>query len=150
MIARVLEQAGRDPTVLIGGEVDDFGGNARAGRGEDVVAEVDESDGSLLHVVPQIAVLTNFDGTDHLDFYGTMEPVVQPSRRFLGRLPAGGLAIICADPAAARTLAQDLRHGAGAKVITYGLEADADYRARVLEMAGARSVFEVWRGNDVL
>ncbi len=150
MIARVLEQAGRDPTVLIGGEVDDFGGNARAGLGEDVVAEVDESDGSLLRVVPQVAVLTNIDGTDHLDFYGSTEQVLETYRRFLVRLPGGGLAIICADPAAGRTLARDLRRAGGARVITYGLEPGADYASRVLEMAGARSVFEVRRGNDVL
>jgi UDP-N-acetylmuramate--alanine ligase len=150
MIARILEQAGRDPTVLIGGEVDDFGGNARAGHGEDVVAEVDESDGSLLRVVPQVAVLTNIDATDHLDFYGSMEQVVETFRRFLGRLPAAGLAIICADTAAGRTLAQDLRSSGGAGAITYGLEAGADYGARVLEMAGARTMFEALRGGEVV
>jgi UDP-N-acetylmuramate--alanine ligase len=150
MIARILEQDGRDPTVLIGGEVDDFGGNARAGRGEIVVAEVDESDGSLLRVVPQLAVLTNIDGTDHLDFYGSMEQVLETYRRFLGRLPAGGPAIICADSAAGRTLAEDLRRSGGARAITYGLEGGADYGARVLEMAGARTLFEVLRGDDIV
>ncbi len=150
MIARILEQAGRDPTVLIGGEVDDFGGNARAGRGEDVVAEVDESDGSLLRVAPTMAVLTSIDGTDHLDFYGSMEQVLETYRRFLGRLPAGGPAIICADSAAGRTLAEDLRRRGDARGLTFGLEGGGDYRARVLEMAGARSLFEVLRGDDVV
>ena len=149
MIARVLEQAGRDPTVLIGGEVDDFGGNARAGSGRDVVAEVDESDGSLLHISPQNAVLTCIDGTDHLDFYGSMDQVVETFRQFLGRLPASGLAIVCADTEAGRALAAGPRRGA-ARTVTYGLEASADYTGRVLEMAGARSVFEVARGGEVL
>jgi UDP-N-acetylmuramate--alanine ligase len=147
MIARIFEQAGRDPTVLIGGEVDDFGGNARAGRGEDLVAEVDESDGSLLRVAPQIAIVTNIDATDHLDFYGSMEQVLETFRRFLWRLPASGLAVICTDAAAGRTLANDLRGARGTRAVTYGLEPGADYTARILEMAGPRTVFDV-RGGD--
>lgn len=150
MIARILEQAGRDPTVLIGGEVNDFGGNARSGLGKDVVAEVDESDGSLLHVVPQAAVLTNIDGTDHLDFYGSMQQVLETFGRFLARLPADGLAIICTDSAAGSTLAQDLRRSHGVRTMTFGLEAGADYGARVLEMAGAHTVFELRRAGTVV
>jgi len=146
MIARILERAGRDPTVLIGGEVDDFGGNARAGRGPDVVAEVDESDGSLLRVAPQIAVVTNVDATDHLDFYGSVERVLETFRRFLDRLPEAGFAVICTDAAAGRSLAEGLR-GNG---VTYGLEPGATYTARISEMVGPRSVFELTRGDAVL
>jgi UDP-N-acetylmuramate--alanine ligase len=149
MIARILEQAGRDPTVLIGGEVDDIGGNARAGRGEDLVAEVDESDGSLLRVVPQIAVVTSIDATDHLDFYGSIERVLETFRRFLAGLPPGGLAVICADTIAGRTLAGDLG-GMRARPVTFGLEPGADYSARILEMVGVRTVFEARRGGAVL
>lgn len=150
MVARILEQAGRDPTVLIGGEVDDFGGNARVGRGEDLIAEVDESDGSLLRVAPQIAVVTNVDATDHLDFYGSVEQVRQTFRQFLERLPAAGLAVICADTDVGRALADALRRSAGARAVSYGLEPGADYAARILEMAGPRTVFEVRRGSEVL
>lgn len=149
MIARILEQAGRDPTVLIGGEVDDFGGNARAGRGEDLVAEVDESDGSLLRVAPQIAVVTNIDATDHLDFYGSIDRVMQTFRQFLAALPRRGLAVICVDTAAGRTLAADLAE-AGARGVTFGVEPGAAYTARMLEMAGLRTVFEARRGEAVL
>jgi UDP-N-acetylmuramate--alanine ligase len=150
MIARIFEQAGRDPTVLIGGEVDDFGGNARAGGGEDVVAEVDESDGSLLRVAPQIAIVTNIDATDHLDFYGSMEQVLETFRQFLGQLPADGLAVICTDAAAGRILVNDLRSARGARAVTYGLEPGADYTARILEMAGSRTVFDAQRGDRAL
>ena len=139
MIARVLERAGRDPTVLIGGEVDDFGGNARAGHGEDLVAEVDESDGSLLRVAPQIAVVTNIDATDHLDYYGSIEQVLETFGRFLNRLPADGLAVVCADAAAGGTLVAGLRGSGGARAVTYGLAPESDYAGRILEMAGFRS-----------
>jgi UDP-N-acetylmuramate--alanine ligase len=150
MIARVLEQAGRDPTVLIGGEVDDFGGNARTGHGEDLVAEVDESDGSLLRVAPQIAVVTNTDATDHLDYYGSIEQVLETFRQFLRRLPARGLAAICADTDVGKMLAADLRGSGGAGVVTFGLEPGADYAGRILEMAGFRTAFEVRHGNELL
>ena len=149
MLARILEQAGRDPTVLIGGEVDDFGGNARAGRGEDLVAEVDESDGSLLRVAPRIAVVTNVDATDHLDFYGSMEQVLETFRRFLAGLPRDGLAVICADTVAGRALAKDPGMP-GARRVTFGLEPGAEFTARILEMAGPKTVFEARRGGAAL
>ena len=146
MIARILERAGRDPTVLIGGEVDDFGGNARAGGGRDLVAEVDESDGSLLRTTPQIAVVTSVDATDHLDFYGSANDLMDTFRRFLDALPPDGLAVVCADTPAGRWLAGQ---GHGAKV-TYGLDAGAAYTARIQAMVGRRSVFEARRGDDAL
>lgn len=146
MIARILERAGRDPTVLIGGEVDDFGGNARAGGGRDLVAEVDESDGSLLRTTPQIAVVTSVDATDHLDFYGSANDLINTFRRFLDALPPDGLAVLCVDTPVGRWLAGG---GRGAKV-TYGLDAGAAYTARIQEMVGRRSVFEVRRAEDAL
>jgi UDP-N-acetylmuramate--alanine ligase len=146
MIARILERAGRDPTVLIGGEVDDFGGNARAGGGRDLVAEVDESDGSLLRTTPQIAVVTSVDATDHLDFYGSANDLTDTFRRFLDALPPDGLAVLCVDTPVGRWLAGG---GRGAKV-TYGLDAGAEYTARIQEMVGRRSVFEVRRAEDAL
>lgn len=146
MTAIMLEKAGWDPTVLIGGEVDDFGGNARAGGGRDLIAEVDESDGSLLWISPQIAVVTNLDATDHLDFYGSEARLVETFRHFLDRLPAEGLAVVCADSAAGRQLASSAR----SRVVTYGLETGAMYSARVIEMVGRRSVIDALRGSTLL
>ncbi len=68
MIASGLDKAGLEPTYLIGGELNDVGSNAKYGTGEFLIAEADESDGSLLHLAPEIAVVTNIE-TDHLDFY---------------------------------------------------------------------------------
>jgi len=138
MTAMILERAGSDPTVLIGGEVEDFGGNARVGAGKDLVAEVDESDGSLLWIAPRIAVVTSLDATDHLDFYASEAHLVDTFRMFLDALPPDGFAAICADASAGRDLAAAVRP----RVVTYGLEAGAAYTARVVEMAGRRTVFE--------
>ena len=146
MTAILLDAAGRDPTVLIGGEVEDFGGNARAGAGPEVVAEVDESDGSLLWIAPRIAVLTSVDATDHLDFYGSEARLMDTFRMFLDGLPQDGFAVICADAPLGRTLAQAARP----RVVTYGLEPGATYTARILEMAGRRTVFEARRAGLLL
>src|SRR5881398_1753351 len=68
MVAGVLAQAGLDPTIVIGGKVNALGSHARLGRGDLLVAEADESDGSFLKLSPTIAVVTNID-QEHLDYY---------------------------------------------------------------------------------
>lgn len=146
MLGTILAQAGRDPTVLVGGDVASLGGTARVGAGPDIVAEVDESDGSLVWIVPRVAVLTPLDATDHLDFYGSEARLMDTFRQFLGAVPASGFAAVCTDAPAGRALAQD----AGPRTVTYGLDAGAMYRGRVLETAGRRTVVEARRGERVL
>jgi UDP-N-acetylmuramate--alanine ligase len=146
MTALILERAGRDPTVLIGGEVSDFGGNARVGTGPELVAEVDESDGSLLWIRPEVAVVTSLDATDHLDYYGSEASLLQTFRTFLDALPADGLAVLCTDPPAGRELRQRVR----ARAVSYGLDDGAAYTARMLDMAGFRTVFEARRAGTPL
>ncbi len=146
MLGTILAQAGRDPTVLVGGDVASLGGTARVGAGPDIVAEVDESDGSLVWIVPRVAVLTPLDATDHLDFYGSEARLMETFRQFLGAIPASGFAAVCTDAPAGRALARD----AGPRTVTYGLEAGAMYRGRVLETAGRRTVMEARRGERVL
>ncbi|HEV2359303.1 MAG TPA: UDP-N-acetylmuramate--L-alanine ligase [bacterium] len=146
MIAAILERAGRDPTALVGGEVASLGGTARVGAGPDVVAEVDESDGSLLWIAPHVAVITPLDATDHLDYYGSEGRLMDTFRRFLEGLPASGFAVVCTDAAAGRALAA----GAGRRTVTYGLAPGAAYTAQVLEAEGRRTVFEAHRGGAVI
>ena len=71
----VLDQAGLDPTVVIGGRLDTLGSNARLGQGDFLVAEADESDGSFMLLDPTVAVVTNVD-PEHMEHYGTMEALV--------------------------------------------------------------------------
>ncbi len=74
MIAFLLQEAGLDPTVVIGGEVTALGGNARVGDGEFLVAEADESDGSLVKFHPAVGVITNIE-LDHPDHYQDLASV---------------------------------------------------------------------------
>lgn len=140
MIAVMLEHAGLDPTVVIGGEVDTFGGNAKLGAGPYVVAEADESDGSFLKLSPHIAVVTNIEN-DHMDHYGTMENILSAFEQFLLRLePESGLAVLCFDNSYIRNIATKLNR----KYLSYALEQDADYTARNLRTQGSSVFYDAY------
>ncbi|MDQ7819790.1 MAG: UDP-N-acetylmuramate--L-alanine ligase [Armatimonadota bacterium] len=135
MITHVLAAGGRDPTALIGADVDGLDGNVRLGRGPWVVAEVDESDGSLLYVRPHAAVVTSLDTTDHRDYYRTAERLVETFARFVAQLPDDGFAVLCTDFPYVR----DLRPRVRARVLTCGLSGRPDLRAEIQALAGGRT-----------
>ncbi len=120
MIALVLEKSGLDPTVVIGGELNDIGGNAKLGHGEYLVAEADESDGSFLKLGPEIVVVTNVEN-DHLDYYGDVEHIVAAFHTFLHNIPLNGLAVVCADDQNIRRLLPTLDK----PYLTFGLKEKA-------------------------
>ena len=96
MVATVLAQGGLDPTMVIGGKVNALGSHARLGRGDLLVAEADESDGSFLRLPPTIVAVTNLD-REHLDHYGSMERINESFLEFINKIPFYGLAVLCAD-----------------------------------------------------
>jgi UDP-N-acetylmuramate--alanine ligase len=142
LVAAVLREAGRDPTMVIGGKLRSLGTNARLGQGEFLVAEADESDGTFLLLSPIVAVVTNID-REHLDYYGDMERVRTAYLEFIHRVPFYGLAVLCIDNVNVRALLPHLRK----RFVTYGTSPDADWQARDLRVAGLETVFEVWRGE---
>lgn len=75
IIGYLLFQAGLDPSIIIGGEVDIWEGNARLGESDLLVAETDESDGSLIKHCPQIGIITNIE-LDHPDHYQSLDEVI--------------------------------------------------------------------------
>jgi UDP-N-acetylmuramate--alanine ligase len=145
MISRVLVGAGHDPTFLVGGELNDLGSNARHGRGEFVVCEADESDGSLLLLRPEVAVLTNME-LDHHSHYLHVDDVQKVFRRFTDGLPPGGLFVYYGgDPRVA-----SLAGGLGCRTCSYGHDDGAAYQSREIVPAPPGSRFEVWRGDERL
>src|SRR6188768_207228 len=103
MVANVLAQGGLDPTMVIGGKVNALGSHARLGRGDLLIAEADESDGSFLRLAPTIAAVTNID-REHLDHYGTMERLNDSFLEFVNKVPFYGLAVLCSDDERLREL----------------------------------------------
>jgi UDP-N-acetylmuramate--alanine ligase len=116
MTGHILTEAGLDPTVLVGD-----GSHSRAGRSSWLVAEVDESDGSLLLHHPKRAIVTNIE-LDHTDHFPNVEAVQALFGEFIGRMPSDGLAVLCADDPRARSLTTPARK------VTYGFDDGADYR----------------------
>lgn len=143
MISLICQEGGLDPTVLIGGELGDIGGNAKLGAGEVLVAESDESDGSFLKLRPFLAVVTNIE-PDHLEYWGTLERIVEGFATFIGQVKPGGKAIVCLDDPGVRKAAGDSK----TPLVTYGLKTSADYTAADVRNFGPGSGFSViYRGT---
>jgi UDP-N-acetylmuramate--alanine ligase len=145
MISRALIDAGRDPSFLVGGELNDLGANAYHGRGEFLVCEADESDGSLLFLRPEVAVLTNLE-LDHHSHYLHVDDVAAVFRDFLATLPSYGLVVSWADDLRLNMLLTQ----APCRTCTFGLSPGADYEAREVGFRHAGSHFEVWRRGHLL
>jgi UDP-N-acetylmuramate--alanine ligase len=126
MIAVLLERAGRDPTYVIGGDLNESGSNARFGEGDLFVAEADESDGSFLLLSPEIAVVTNVDD-DHLDFYRDRHEVEAAFVAFCRR---SEIVVACGDDEAALRVLQ----ASGTPGITYGESRDNDVVVEAVEL----------------
>lgn len=124
MVASVLEAAGADPQVLIGGEVRRYGGNVRLGQGEYVVVEACEAYDSFLDLHPYAAVITNVEA-EHLDYYRTEERMLESYRQFVSQVHPQGVVVTWADDV--RSL--EVCRQAEAKVVTFGRGAEAEYRA---------------------
>jgi len=146
MVALMLEKAGTDPTIVIGGELESIGGSAKLGQGSYLVAEADESDGSFLKLSPQIAIVTNIEN-DHMDYYKTMDNILRTFNEFLHKLdPTDGFAVLCFDNAYVRDMAASLERG----YVSYALEHEADYTARNIKSDGPISLFDVYHQGNLL
>ncbi len=139
MLGVALDHAGISPTIIIGGEVDYLGSNAKLGQGEYLVSEADESDGSFLKLKPHIAVVTNVEN-DHMDHYGTMDNIRKAFKQFMENVdPETGYAVLCFENENIRNIAKQLDR----KYISYAIEQPADYQAANIIMHGAGIAFDV-------
>jgi UDP-N-acetylmuramate--alanine ligase len=121
MLASALRHCGADPSFLIGGDLTATGSGAHYGSGEIFVAEADESDGSFLAYLPDVAVITNIEA-DHLDHHGTIEAYTASFEAFVARLRPGGVLIANADDPGSAALA-DRSAASGVRVCRYGAQA---------------------------
>jgi UDP-N-acetylmuramate--alanine ligase len=136
MVATVLTKGGLDPTVVIGGRLGSLGANAKLGRGDFLVAEADESDGSFLKLSPSIAVVTTIDA-EHLDYYRDLEHIQETFLQFINKVPFYGLAVLCLDQENIQALLPRVEK----RFITYGLRSQADITAKEITLQGMGSEF---------
>ncbi len=123
MVAAVLAAGDLDPTVVVGGRVDLFGSNARAGASRYLVAEADESDRSFLKLSPILAVVTNLD-REHMDSYRDMADVEDCFVDFMNKVPFYGAVTACIDDPLLHAILPRVTR----RVITYGAHSDAAFR----------------------
>ncbi|HEU0264863.1 MAG TPA: UDP-N-acetylmuramate--L-alanine ligase, partial [Geobacterales bacterium] len=137
MVATILSHGGIDPTIVIGGKLNTLGSNAKLGQGKFLVAEADESDGSFLKLSPTIAVVTNID-EDHLDHYtGGLEQIKDTFVEFINKVPFYGLAVLCLDNGNIADVIPRVQK----RFATYGLSAQADFRANDVRHNGFETSF---------
>ena len=141
MVGLVLMKGDLDPTIVVGGRMDNFGGtNARLGNGPFMVVEADESDGSFNRLTPSIAVVTNID-REHMDYYQNMRRLKKAFVDFLNKVPFYGLSVLCGDDPYLKIL----QHQIDKRKKTFGFQPHNQYRvlSYQVEGTGSRSIVEL-------
>jgi UDP-N-acetylmuramate--alanine ligase len=145
LVAELLTESMLDPTVVIGGRLKATGANAMLGKGEFIVAEADESDGSFLKLSPSIAVATNIDN-EHMDYFGTLDNLKKAFISFLDKVPFYGTSIVCIENEHVREILSSLHR----RYITYGFTPEADIYAYSVKQKGFSMEFGVVvKGKDL-
>ena len=145
MISQILNTAGLDPTVVIGGLLKGLDTNSLHGKGDFIVAEADESDGSFLKYSPAIAVVTNID-LEHLDFYKDIEDIKDTFIQFINSVPFYGLAILCLDNEHIQNILPNIL----VRYTTFGMTAQSDLQAKEISLKGSKSYFKVVHHEKIL
>ena len=149
MVATLLDKGGFDPTVINGGIIHAYGSNARAGEGEWMVVEADESDGSFNRLPATIAIVTNID-PEHMEHWGTFDALRKGFFDFVSNIPFYGLAVCCTDHPEVQALVGKITDR---RVVTFGFNAQADVRAVNLTYLAGVAHFDValqGEGRDVM
>ena len=144
MVATLLDRGGFDPTVINGGVIHAYGSNARAGAGEWMVVEADESDGSFNRLPATIAIVTNID-PEHMEHWGTFDALRKGFFDFVSNVPFYGLAVCCTDHPEVQALVGRVTDR---RIVTFGFNAQADVRAVNLRSAGGVAQFDVVLQNE--
>lgn len=145
MVGMVLEKAGFDPTLIVGGKVKSLTTNARLGEGDYLVVEADEFDRSFLTLSPQIAVVTNIE-TEHLDCYRDLEEIKETFISFVSKVPFYGAVAVCLDEPSLQEIIPRIER----RILTYGLNPQAEFRAIDVQFKELHSEFTVFWKDSIL
>lgn len=146
MVAALLDGAGIDPTVINGGIVNAYGSNAKAGTGDWMVLEADESDGTFTKLRPTIAIVTNMD-PEHMEHYGSMDALRGAFDTYIGNIPFYGFGVLCTDHPEVAAMVSRV---SDRRLFTYGFNRQADVRAVDLSPAENGVRFSVIVGERML
>ena len=139
IVASLLDAGGLDPTVINGGIINAYGTNARLGKGDWMVVESDESDGTFVKLPADVVIVTNID-PEHLDHYGTFDKAKAAFLSFVENIPFYGFAVMCIDHPVVQELIGQIKDR---RVITYGRSPQADYRLHDLRYEDGATRFGI-------
>ncbi len=144
MVAVLLDAGGIDPTVINGGIIHAYDSNARVGKGEWMVVEADESDGTFNRLPATIAIVTNID-PEHMEHWGTIENLRKGFDDFVSNIPFYGLAVLCTDHPEVQALVGRITDR---RIVTYGFNAQAEVRAVNLRYKSGTAHFDILLAQD--
>lgn len=145
MLGVSLDYEGVSPSIIIGGEVDYLGSNAKLGESDYLVSEADESDGTFLKYYPYIGIVTNVEN-DHMDHYGTMENIIKAFTQFLNQIREDGWGVVCFDNENIRNIVKNVNR----KIVSYAIDHEADYVAANIKADASGTSFDViHRGENL-
>lgn len=145
MLSLVLLAADTDPTILIGGELKQIGGNYRIGGNEYLPFEACEYVDSFLHFEPYASIITNIE-EDHLDYFKDLNDIISSFVKFASQTSDEGCNIVCIDENTTTSIVQNVEK----RFITYGLtNKNADYTAENIVFApDGKPSFDVYKGGE--
>ncbi len=149
MLANIFVKSGKDPSIMVGGDIDLLTGNYRSGNGEFFITEADESDGSLLYFNPEISIITNIE-PEHLDYYGQEEKLYDTMYKFIKKTNKNGT-ILCFDDKGIRDnlLKRRLNQDENIPVAGYGLK-NGDYRAEIINQDSFFTAYKLYFNGEFI
>lgn len=148
IVTSILKASDRDPTYIIGGIVKNLGGHAFVGKGDHIVAEADESDGSFLLLNPVYSIITNIDN-DHLDYYKTSENLHDSFETFANKIPFYGVCALNADDEVLKKISLRMKK----PFVTFGIDEEkipVDYKATKLVFENSGVSFRLTHKGEVI
>ncbi len=148
LISSILHRAGKNPTMFIGGELNEIGSNSQLGGDRYVVVESDESDGSFLYLLPKTCVLTSLED-DHLDYYGSQNKLIEAFIQLTHNLKPKGTLIVNKDDLWLKKALERISLHNSQRLISYGINSEVDVVANKVRLEEFSSSYEVkYRGKE--
>lgn len=139
LITHLMIEGGMDPSAIVGGVMNNYETNSVLGKSDWIVAEADESDGSFLRLNKMVSVVTSMD-PEHLDYYGSVEQMNLAYRHFLQTTSFYGFCVVCSDHPVVKETIKEIKYR---KIISYGLNEDADVQAINIEIKSGELKFDI-------
>ncbi len=147
LVGNILSHGNLDPTIVNGGIINSLSKNNRFGKGDWMVVEADESDGSFLKLPHQISIITNLD-IEHMDFYQTKKNLIRSFTNFINMLPFYGTSVVCLDDKNLSLLTKKIKTR---NIITYSIKnKKADVIIYDIKKSQKNTSFKLKTNNSLL